>query len=428
MHHKTIHWLDPLDVANAVDQDHSHWVLLYSGINFVDTGRYSFIAYGLKNRFTSDNLHNAAHILSEDNSCFDNIWFGFLGYGLKNSLEDLPQDEAGMIDLPNLCLLHFGTVLRFDHVRKCVDVYADDPDSFSSLATDSTLLSPKVVISNISSNMTKATYLESVADIKAAIVRGDLYQANLTRKFFGEIHYDNPFSMFCRLCDISPAPFSAYIKNGNDYIISSSPERFLKINADGNVETRPIKGTAARYDDPVKDKAAKHSLLFSEKDRSENLMIVDLSRNDLSRSCNVGSVSVDDLFHVDSYATVHHMVSTIRGIKSENVSSLEFISSCFPPGSMTGTPKIKAMELCSALEKQRRGIYAGAIGWFGGDGSVDLSVVIRTLLLQGNCFEFQVGGAIVHDSVPLKEWEETLVKARGIAHLLGISLDDLATL
>lgn len=157
-------------------------------------------------------------------------------------------------------------------------------------------------------------------------------------------------------------------------------------------------------------------------------MIVDLMRNDLSRSCEIGTVRTESLFDISTYATVHHMASTVTGLRRSDVTPLELVAQCFPPGSMTGAPKIRAMELCSALEPRARGIYSGAIGWFGGDGSVDLSVVIRTLVVQGERFEFQVGGAIVHDSTPEGEWEETLVKARGISLALGIEEEKLRRL
>jgi anthranilate/para-aminobenzoate synthase component I len=203
---------------------------------------------------------------------------------------------------------------------------------------------------------------------------------------------------------------------------------FLSLDTLGNVETRPIKGSAPRFEDKEKDQNSKNELQSSEKNRAENLMIVDLMRNDLSRNCVTGSVSVDSLFDVTTYATVHHMSSTIRGKKKPDIATLDLVKGCFPPGSMTGAPKIKAMELCSELEQQARGVYSGAIGWFSGDGACDFSVVIRTLIMQGRRFEFQVGGAIVSDSDPIEEWRETLTKARGIAKALDIPIEKLAQL
>lgn len=196
----------------------------------------------------------------------------------------------------------------------------------------------------------------------------------------------------------------------------------------GKTEARPIKGSAPRAADPVADAAIAAALATSEKDRAENLMIVDLMRNDLARGCEIGSVKTEALFDISTYATVHHMASTISGQRSSHVTPLELVAQCFPPGSMTGAPKIRAMQLCSQLEPRARGVYSGAIGWFGGDGSVDLSVVIRTLVIQQERFEFQVGGAIVHDSTAQGEWEETLTKARGIAKALNLRIEQLSEL
>lgn len=200
------------------------------------------------------------------------------------------------------------------------------------------------------------------------------------------------------------------------------------MDAEGRVTVRPIKGSAPRGRTPEEDARFRDSLTLSEKDRAENLMIVDLMRNDLARGCVPGSVNVSNLFELTTHPLVHHLSSTISGVKREEVSALQLVAGCFPPGSMTGAPKVGAMRLCTALERLERGVYSGALGWFGGDGSVDLSVVIRTLVVQENRFEFQVGGGVVADSTPEGEWREALVKARGLARLLGISENQLAEL
>jgi anthranilate/para-aminobenzoate synthase component I len=227
---------------------------------------------------------------------------------------------------------------------------------------------------------------------------------------------------------ISPAPYSAILKLDDKFIISSSPERFVHVSSDGKVDTRPIKGSAPRFEDAAKDTESKRQLQISEKDRAENLMIVDLSRNDISRHCEKGSVKVEGLFEVTSYATVHHMASTVKGRKKQESTTLDLIKGCFPPGSMTGAPKIKAMQLCSELENVKRGVYSGAIGWFGGDGSADLSVVIRTIIIDCDKFEFQVGGAIVADSIAEKEFEESILKAKAMAKALNIDIGKLESL
>ena len=254
--------------------------------------------------------------------------------------------------------------------------------------------------------MTDEEYKQKVAVIIEKIRAGELYQANLTRKFYGEIKAD-PFELFCKLTEISPAPYSAYIKFGDTHIISASPEKFLSIE-NGVAETCPIKGT-------LSSSSPAALLALSEKDRAENLMIVDLMRNDLAKTCT--NVRVPKLFEITSYKAYHHMSSTILG--DTTASPLEVALGCFPPGSMTGAPKISAMKLCSELEGIERGVYSGALGWISGD-ACDLSVVIRTLIIQGNKFEFQVGGGIVADSTPEKELEEIYVKAGPILKALGV--------
>ncbi len=271
--------------------------------------------------------------------------------------------------------------------------------------------------------MSKADYLSKVDLIREAILAGEFYQANLTRKFSGTFaHTPEPFTIFENLCEASPAPYAAFVHTGDACILSSSPERFLQVDAGSRVESRPIKGTLARDIRREPDAIGRARLASSEKDRAENLMIVDLMRNDLARGCVLGSVHVENLFEVATYATLHHMDSTIVGQKRPEVSTLELVKGCFPPGSMTGAPKISAMKACATLEGMERGVYSGALGWFGGDGSCDLSVVIRTLIVRENRFEFQVGGAITADSTPEGEWRETLTKARGICAALGIDM------
>jgi anthranilate/para-aminobenzoate synthase component I len=284
-------------------------------------------------------------------------------------------------------------------------------------------------IESLHSNMSRAEYLAHAGAIIARIHAGDLYQANLTRKFGGTFAAaPDGFSLFCRLCELSPGAYSAYLRCGDTHIISSSPELFLSIDAAGRMLSEPIKGSAPRGASQSADLALRRSLEESGKDRAENLMIVDLMRHDFSRVCEPGSVQVPALFTVTSHASIHHLSSRIVGKKRRDCTTLAALQACFPPGSMTGAPKIRAMEQCSAAERDARGVYSGAIGWLGGDGSAHLSVVIRTLLVEGRRFEFQAGGGVVADSTPEAELSELLDKTRGIAELLGISRAALAAL
>lgn len=424
----TLDWRAPLDYLPALEASGEDFALLYSGLKTSYSGRYSLLALHPQDTVEGEDFPPLAAKLSQDKAPYDNLWLGYLGYGLKHAVEKLPADAPSEIDLPALHMRHYGTLLVFDHDLRQLHLHRQE-EQRPLPAPQSPLAASAPQITSLASDMQGEQYLRYVQDIKDAILRGSLYQANLTRKFHGRFAENaSPVGLFLRLVGASPAPYSALLKWGKNSIISSSPERFLHMDAQGRVEARPIKGSAPRAVDAAQDAALRDALATSEKDRAENLMIVDLMRNDLARSCAIGSVKTDALFEISSYATVHHMASTVSGQRRADVSPLELVAQCFPPGSMTGAPKIRAMELCSQLEPRARGVYSGAIGLFGGDGSVDLSVVIRTLVMRENRFEFQVGGAIVHDSTPQGEWEETLTKARGLALALGIPLERLRAL
>jgi len=418
---KQLQWVEPLELAAQVKDE--HWVLLYSSVRSSYSGRYSYLACGLAERLTGDDWQSANTHLSADQNRFENAWFGYLGYGLKNALEKLTADTPSWLALPELCLMRFDYIYQFDHEQQILTLHTAslyDPPLRQSQSLTATV--PE--ITDIRSNLSREEYLAAVTQIVQSTHKGDLYQANLTRKFIGKFATTpHALSLFARLCEVSPAPYSAYMRLGDTHLLSSSPELFLRISESGHVATRPIKGTAPRSAEPAQDEASRLALIHSEKDRAENLMITDLMRNDLSRSCK--QVNTDALFEVTTHATIHHMSSTVSAQKRADTSTLDVVERCFPPGSMTGAPKIRAMELCSQLERDARGVYSGALGWFGGDGSAELSVVIRTLLLKGDQFEFQVGGGIVADSKPELELAETMHKARGILAALGIGPERL---
>jgi len=416
-------WMDPLSAAQSVSE--SHWALLYSPPPY---GRYSFLAHHLLEAIESDNFAALTQRLSQKQPCFHERWFGYLGYDLKNSLERLLPQAPHRFGLPNLLMMRFAHVYVFDHQQQSLTRYSHLPSEPALTPQRVTPYSPSA-IADLRSNMSRTDYLSRVRMITQEIAQGQLYQANLTRKFMGQWEKaPDSFTIFCELRRISPAAYSAYLQMGDVCVISSSPELFLKIDSSGLMKSEPIKGSARRSPDAADDEASRHKLLHSEKDRAENLMIVDLMRHDFSRSCALGSVQVDSLYSLTTHPTIHHLSSHIRGQITPPNSSLDAISACFPPGSMTGAPKIKAMNLCTMLERDARGIYSGALGWLDGDGSAELSVVIRTLITRGKDFEFQVGGGIVADSEPEAEWDESLAKARAIAQTLGIKEEDLAAL
>ncbi len=430
---KDLSWQNPLELARRLQVAGEDFLLFYSGMRTAYSGNRSFLLWDFAETVEGDDPAVLYPKLMTDQPWYSQLWAGYLGYGLKNTLE--PRLHRDRVDelaspastLPDMRMVRPRAILCFDHAAGRMDFYAGGaaqvPDALP-IATGE----PDAIV-DITSPMSKSEYLRHIEHVVRDIHAGELYQANITRKFVGEFaKQPDALALFTRLAQASPGTYSAYLHWQDVQVVSSSPERFLTLSREGFMESRPIKGTARRLEEAEADAAVRSALEQSIKDRAENLMIVDLMRNDLARSCVAGSVGVQQLFHVQSYQTVHHMASTIYGKRREDVSPLEAVMRCFPPGSMTGAPKMHAMQLCSELERLKRGIYSGAIGWFGGDGSADLSVVIRTIILRGTRFEFQVGGGIVADSEPLAEWQETMTKARGMAAALGITMDELEAL
>jgi para-aminobenzoate synthetase component 1 len=268
------------------------------------------------------------------------------------------------------------------------------------------------------SSFTHRGYLDAVTRVREYIVAGDIFQANLSQRLEAPLEED-PWHLYRRLREVNPAPFAAYLEFEGVSVASASPERFLRVSPDGRVETRPIKGTRPRGISPLHDAAIGQSLRDSEKDRAENLMIVDLLRNDLSRVCRPGTVRVPELFTLERYQTVHHLVSTVEGTLAPGSDALDLLAAAFPGGSITGAPKVRAMEIIAELEPSRRGLYCGSIGYVSVTGAMDTSIVIRTLVCGGGRVTCSVGGGIVADSDPESEYQETLDKARGLITALA---------
>jgi para-aminobenzoate synthetase component 1 len=421
-------WIEPLAFARAVLDsrmtDTTHLALLYSGVQAGYSGRYSYVAFDPAQIISSRSLAAFSEVAATAPQ--DACWFGYLGYGLKDALETLPADTPTRYKAENLLMVRYRNVLRFDHELQKIEVIVGTyPLWVQEIAPLPDAALPAARITG--SSMTGSEYLSKVATITENIAAGELYQANLTRKFYGEFsEVPSDFAVFAALCRHSPAAYSAFLRCSDFSVLSSSPEMFLSCEGKGCLRTRPVKGTAPRSADPAADEISRRTLENSAKDRAENLMIVDLMRNDLSRSCVPGSVQTSALFEINSHAQVHHMSSTITGTLQPGASMIDAIGHCFPPGSMTGAPKIRAMRICSELEGIARGIYSGALGWLNKAGDCELSVVIRTLILEGKNFEFQVGGGITFDSSPERERQETIDKARGILAALSISESELA--
>jgi para-aminobenzoate synthetase component 1 len=268
------------------------------------------------------------------------------------------------------------------------------------------------------SSFTRRGYLDAVARVREYIFGGDIFQANLSQRFEAPLH-ESAWSFYTRLRQRNAAPFAAFLDFPEAVVVSTSPERFLRVDSHGLVETRPIKGTRPRGVGPEHDAALGQALAESAKDRAENLMIVDLMRNDLSRVCAPHSVRVSELFALERYATVYHLVSTVVGKLGSDVDAIDLLRAAFPGGSITGAPKLRAMEIIAELEPSRRGVYCGSIGYWSVTGELDTSIAIRTALVQDGRVYFSAGGGIVADSDPEQEYRETLDKARAMIDALA---------
>jgi para-aminobenzoate synthetase component 1 len=267
------------------------------------------------------------------------------------------------------------------------------------------------------SSFTHDGYLAAVTRVRDYIVAGDIFQANLSQRFEAPLA-ESPWSLYRRLRTRNPAPFAAFLDFPEALVLSASPERFLRLTGAREVETRPIKGTRPRGMGPEHDAALGRALSESAKDRAENLMIVDLLRNDLSRVCGPGTVRVPELFALERHPTVHHLVSTVVGTLAPGATVVDLVRAAFPGGSITGAPKVRAMEIIAELEPSRRGVYCGSVGYWSVTGELDTSIAIRTCVAVGDRVYFSAGGGIVADSDPEQEYRETLDKARGIIDAL----------
>lgn len=264
----------------------------------------------------------------------------------------------------------------------------------------------------------KEQYIELINKAKTHIASGDVFQLCLTNQILIELEA-NPLKTFLSLRSENPAPYGGYLKLGGIEIVSSSPEQFLKVSAKGKISSKPIKGTRPRSKDHILDAETAKELAENEKERAENLMIVDLMRNDFGRVCKAESVTVEKLFDVESYTTVHQLVSTVSGELKENQDATAALAACFPAGSMTGAPKMRAIAILQSLESDPRDIYSGAFGYLGFDGSCEFGMTIRTLVFEGTTASLGVGGGITIDSDPESEFEETMLKSRALLNAVG---------
>ncbi len=370
---------------------------------------------------------------------------GYFSYDLCHFIERLPASAVDDLLLPECYLAFYDAIVAFDHlegrvylVSTCFPELADTrrkaraedrlrelKSQLLNVSGTSTYEEPSssVMTEEISlkSNFTREEYLDAVARAREYIIAGDIFQVNLSQRFEAELHI-SPYELYRKLRRVNPAPFASYLGFDGLNIVGASPERFLEVRGD-RVETRPIKGTRPRGKTVEEDEAFARELLDSIKDRAENVMIVDLERNDIGRVCRYGTVKVTELAALETYPTVFHLTSTITGRLREDKSRIDLLKAAFPGGSITGAPKVRAMEIIDELEPTRRSVYTGSIGYLGFDGSMDLNIVIRTMLVKDGRVYFQVGGGIVYDSEPEAEYQETLDKARGLLLALNLSAE-----
>jgi para-aminobenzoate synthetase len=355
---------------------------------------------------------------------------GYLGYELK---ADCGSPNVHRSDMPDAVMMLANRLVAVDHVRRRThlvalchgdeaeaeswldeaeaavrEVLADPPAPAEPLALTA---GPQADHVSFRCGRGREQYLADIERSQAELAAGESYEVCLTDQISTEASPD-PFDLYRLLRRRNPAPFAAYLKLGEMAVVSSSPERFLSVDRERRVEARPIKGTTSRSEDPARDEALRAELNEDEKTYAEHLMIVDLLRNDLGRVCEVGSVGVPELMIVEDYATVHQLISTVSGVLEPQRSAAECARACFPGGSMTGAPKERTMEIIDDLEDEARGVYSGAIGWFGIDGAMDLSIVIRTIVMRPGRTTIGAGGAIVMQSDPEDEFDEILLKAR----------------
>lgn len=344
---------------------------------------------------------------------------GYFSYDLKNETEDLLSENPDHLDFPKI---HFFLPKHSILIKNNeVSIVSDSADEIWNIIHQTSLKHSEepVSIPAILSRFERNEYIQTVQEIQRHIQRGDIYEINFCQEFYVENAEINPVEIFIALNELSPTPFANYFKINEQYIISATPERFLSRRGNKLI-SQPIKGTSSRNTDATRDKKQKEELLKDEKERAENVMIVDLVRNDLTKSAKPGTVRVEELFGIYSFKQVHQMISTVVCEADEKLSNAGIIANTFPMGSMTGAPKIRAMQLAEKYERSKRGVYSGAVGYFAPDGDFDFNVVIRTILYNAKqkYLSFHVGSAITLDSDPEKEYEECLLKGKAIRDVL----------
>lgn len=407
------------------------WCQQFNEIVWLDSNNYdqqytSYDAVLATDAFTSiqTNYQNSFSNLKEYQSITKDWLFGYLTYDLKNDTEDLKSNNFDGLEFPELyffqpkrLFLIKENEVTVQYLNVIDNELESDLDHIKKINRTSTLSKSDSL--KIKHRIPKHDYLKKVSKILSHINRGDIYEANFCQEFFAEKTQINPLEIYTKLNEISKPPFATFLKLNDKFLLSASPERFLK--KEGNkIITQPIKGTATRSKNIEKDNTLKNNLLNDIKEKSENIMIVDLVRNDLSKTATKGSVKVEELCKLYTFKQVHQMVSTIVSEIKNSTHPVEVIKSTFPMGSMTGAPKISAMEIIEELEETKRGLYSGAVGYFTPENNFDFNVIIRSILYNKTkkYVSYSVGSAITAKSNPEKEYEECLIKAKAMRQVL----------
>lgn len=406
------------------------WSQQFREIIFLDSNDYpqhysNYDCLLALDAFTSikTDSHNAFEDLKQYQQTTKDWIFGYLSYDLKNDVEPLHSHNFDGLDFPDLfffqpkkIFLLKGDQLEIQYLNMCDDEVIDDFDEIIKIQEAKSKNGDTITIRQ---RISEQSYIEKVSTMLSRIHQGDLYEANFCMEFYAENVKINPLDKFAKLNEISQPPFSVFFKNNNHFLLSASPERYLKKQGD-ILLSQPIKGTAKRFSDPVEDEKSKNQLGLDPKERAENIMITDLVRNDLSHTAQRGSVQVTELCGIYSFMQVHQMISTVTSKLDQQYAAVDAIKTTFPMGSMTGAPKISAMKIIEELEESKRGLYSGAVGYFTPDGDFDFNVVIRSILYnqEKNYVSFSVGSAITSLSSPEKEYEECLLKAKAMREVL----------
>ena len=406
------------------------WTNQFREVAFLDSNNYhkqysDFDCVLAVDALTSvkTDFHNAFEDLHQYQSQTKDWLFGYLAYDLKNDVEELESNNFDGLHFPDLfffqpkkLFLLKDNQLEIQYLKMCDGEIESDFEEIKQCPVSSVQYSNILIEQRIS----KESYLSKVTKILAHIHRGDIYEANFCMEFYAEKAKIEPLNIYQKLNAISESPFAVYFKNKNHYLLSASPERYLKKEGT-KVISQPIKGTSKRFSNAAQDEQSKHELSQNPKERSENIMIVDLVRNDLSKTAIKGSVVVEESCKIYTFKQVHHMISTVVSNVEHTISPTEIIKTTFPMGSMTGAPKISAMQIIENLETTKRGLYSGAVGYFSPNNDFDFNVVIRSILYnsENKYLSFSVGSAITSQSNPEKEYEECLLKAKAMFEVLS---------